>query len=68
MFTSLTYAFDHVLSLNITDLKYKEKMSFEQADKIILEGMGTQFDKRLEKYYLSACPKFEEYYSSLQDE
>lgn len=47
---------------------YKEKMSFEQADKIILEGMGTQFDKRLEKYYLSARPKFAEYYSSLQDE
>ncbi|MBE5924135.1 MAG: HD domain-containing protein [Lachnospiraceae bacterium] len=42
---------------------YKEKMSFEEADKIIMEGMGTQFDEKLKKYYESARPKLEEYYS-----
>ncbi|MCR5701670.1 MAG: HD domain-containing protein [Lachnospiraceae bacterium] len=42
---------------------YKEKMSFEEADKIIMEGMGTQFDEKLKKYYVSARPKLEEYYS-----
>ncbi|MBP3796317.1 MAG: HD domain-containing protein [Ruminococcus sp.] len=44
---------------------YKEKMSFEEADKIIMEGMGKYFDKALEKYYVSARPKLEEYYRSL---
>lgn len=44
---------------------YKEKMSFEQADKIIMEGMGKHFDKALERYYVSARPKLEEYYKSL---
>lgn len=45
---------------------YKEKMSFEKADQIILEGMGTHFDKRLEKYYIAARPQLEKYYSSLE--
>ena len=45
---------------------YKEKMTFEQADKIILEGMGTQFDKDLEPYYLKAKKKFEDYYQNLE--
>lgn len=43
---------------------YKESMSFEEADKIIMEGMGSQFDKSLEKYYVAARPRLEEYYSS----
>ena len=41
---------------------YKEKFSFEVADKIILDGMGTQFDARLQKYYEAARPKLEKYY------
>ncbi|MBR1739942.1 MAG: HD domain-containing protein [Ruminococcus sp.] len=45
---------------------YKEKMSFEQADSIIMEGMGKHFDKRLEPYYVSARPRLEEYYSSIE--
>lgn len=45
---------------------YKEKMSFEQADKIIMEGMGNQFDKSLEPYYVNAKPKLEAYYSSIE--
>ena len=43
---------------------YKDKMSFEQADRIISEGMGSQFDSRLERCYKNARPKFEAYYSS----
>ena len=43
---------------------YKESMSFRQADSIIMEGMGKHFDKRLEKYYVSARPSLEAYYSS----
>ena len=46
---------------------YKESMSFEQADRIIMEGMGTQFDKKLEPYYVAARPKLENYYSSLSE-
>ena len=41
---------------------YKESMSFEQADAIIMEGMGSQFDASLKKYYISARPRLEEYY------
>ena len=44
---------------------YKESMSFEQANGIIMEGMGKHFDARLEPYYLAAKPKLEAYYSSL---
>ena len=44
---------------------YKEKMTFEQADKIILEGMGKHFDKSLEPYYIKARVKFEKYYQNL---
>ena len=44
---------------------YKESMTFEEADRIILEGMGKHFDKRLEPYYRKARGKFEAYYRSL---
>ncbi len=44
---------------------YKEKMSFAQADKIIIESMGKHFDSRLEKYYILAKPRLESYYSQL---
>ena len=43
---------------------YKEKFSFETADRIILEGMGTQFDAGLRKYYEAARPQLEAFYSS----
>ena len=45
---------------------YKEAFSFEKADKIILEGMGTQFDARLERFYRAARPKLEAYYQAEQ--
>ena len=44
---------------------YKDRMSFSDADKIIMESMGRHFDKRLEKYYCLARPKLESYYSDL---
>ncbi len=47
---------------------YKERMSFESADSIIMEGMGTQFDPALKKYYIAARPRLEAYYSSLDSE
>jgi putative two-component system response regulator len=45
---------------------YKDKMSFEKADSIIREGMGSQFDPGLEEVYLNARPKLEAYYASLE--
>lgn len=45
---------------------YKDSMTFEQADSIILEGMGKHFDKNLERFYVSARPKIEEYYSKTE--
>ncbi len=47
---------------------YKDSMSFAQADKIITEGMGTQFDKALEPYYIAARPRLEAYYRTVQAE
>lgn len=44
---------------------YKEAMSFQKADAIITEGMGTQFDKGLEAAYVAARPHLEDYYRSL---
>ena len=41
---------------------YKERMSFEKADSIIMEGMGVHFDPSLEKYYVAARPRLEQYY------
>ena len=42
---------------------YKEAMSFEKADSIMRESFGKHFDKRLEKYYIAAKPRLEDYYS-----
>ncbi|MBQ4465210.1 MAG: HD domain-containing protein [Oscillospiraceae bacterium] len=44
---------------------YKERMSFEKADSIIMDGMGRHFDKRLEPYYAAARPRLERYYTEL---
>ena len=41
---------------------YKDEFSFEQANQIILDNMGKQFDKGLEKYYLKARDKIEAFY------
>ncbi len=43
---------------------YKDSFSFEDADKIMMESFGKHFDKRLEKYYVAARPRLEEYYSN----
>lgn len=42
---------------------YKDSMPFDKANAIIMEGMGTQFDPQLEKYYVAARPRLEAYYS-----
>ena len=44
---------------------YKDEFSFEDADKIMMESMGRHFDKRLEKYYVAARPRLEEYYRNI---
>ena len=41
---------------------YKASMPFDKADAIIMEGMGTQFDPQLERYYVAASPRLEAYY------
>ena len=46
---------------------YKEKMSFEKADEIIMEGMGKHFDKMLEPYYIAARPSLEAYYTCVSN-
>lgn len=47
---------------------YKERMSFEKAYSIIMESMGTHFDKRLEPYFVKAVGKMEQYYLSLESD
>lgn len=46
---------------------YKEAFDFARADKIIMEGMGSQFDPRLQSVYEKARPKLEAYYASLAE-
>jgi len=46
---------------------YKERMSFEKADRIMMEGMGTQFAPEMKEVYCRARPKLEAYYSSLEE-
>ena len=41
---------------------YKEEFSFDEANKIIIEGMGKQFDPGLESFYLKAKEKIEAFY------
>ncbi len=41
---------------------YKERYSFEKADSIIMDEMGTHFDIRLKPYYEAAREKLEAYY------
>lgn len=41
---------------------YKEAFDFEKADRIIMEGMGTQFDPGLKGAYEKARERLEEYY------
>ena len=45
---------------------YKDKMSFEEANRIMMEGMGTQFAPEMKEVYCQARPKLEAYYSSLE--
>ena len=45
---------------------YKEAYSFEKADRIIMEGMGTQFDPKLKTAYEAARPFLEAYYKDLE--
>ncbi len=45
---------------------YKDAFSFEKADKIITEGMGSQFDPGLSECYRKARPFLEEYYLAHQ--
>jgi response regulator RpfG family c-di-GMP phosphodiesterase len=46
---------------------YKERMSFEDANRIIMDGMGTHFDPQLKEIYVAARPRLEAYYKA-QDE
>lgn len=46
---------------------YKDSMSFAQADSIMMEGMGSQFDPHLKDAYIAARPALEAYYSRLDE-
>ena len=54
-----------LLDRTIADPWYTD--DFETAYQDILEGMGKQFDSKLEAFYKKARPEFEAYYSSGQD-
>jgi len=41
---------------------YKEAMSFEQADSIMMKSFGKHFDRQLKKYYVAARPRLEAFY------
>ena len=41
---------------------YKDSLSFEEADRIITEGMGKHFDPQLQECYNRARPRLEDFY------
>ena len=41
---------------------YKDSMSFEDAEKIIMDGMGKHFDKRLKEPFVRSLDRLEDYY------
>ena len=41
---------------------YKERMPFEKADQIMMEGMGTQFAPEMKDVYCRARPYLEQFY------
>lgn len=43
---------------------YKEAMSFEKADEIMREGMGSQFDPNMLPVFIACREKLEEYYKA----
>ena len=47
---------------------YKDRMSFSQAEEIILEGMGKHFDPSLEEAFRKAIPKLREYYTRMEEQ
>ena len=46
---------------------YKEEFSFDDAYRIIIENMGTQFDPGLEKYFVFAKNRIEQYYIEIKE-
>ncbi len=50
----------------VSERVYKERYSFDKANRMMLEGMGTHFDPRLQTFYEAARPKLEAYYSEEQ--
>ena len=57
-----TYVAD-VYDALVSKRVYKEPMSFEQAARIMQEGMGTQFDPNMLLVFLSCLEKLEQYYT-----
>ncbi len=45
---------------------YKERMSFEEADRIMMESMGKHFDPQLKKFYVAARSGIEAYYRNAE--
>ena len=67
MLSSLFYMFRigaDVYDALVSKRVYKDEFSFEEANRIILESMGTHFDPNLEKYYLQARERIEEFYKN----
>ena len=46
---------------------YKEEFSYDEANNIIIDGMGKQFDPGLEKYYVAARSRIEDYYRDIKN-
>ena len=46
----------------VSKRSYKEAMSFEQVNEIMLDGMGTQFDPNMKAAFLGCRSQLEQYY------
>lgn len=46
---------------------YKDRLPFDKAYEIIIDGMGSQFDKKLEPFFKACRKELENYYAGLDD-
>ena len=59
---AIAYVYDALVSKRC----YKESMSFEEAEKVMLESMGSHFDPKLGRVFMECRPELEAYYDSVE--
>jgi HD-GYP domain-containing protein (c-di-GMP phosphodiesterase class II) len=52
----------------VSQRSYKKALKYEEAAKIMVEGMGSQFDPNMLSVFLGCRHELEEYYMDIQED